>query len=237
MAMVQDKIEESTEGLVSTLKTELNRRGIGGETFLANEVLEDVKTLHKEMGAMLRSGTGGLMSGRTAGGGGGRGNSVPLPAVPDEDVPMLIPQDGGRGYRKMYCWGGQLHNVPENFEVPRMTLQTLITYWHCGSNVPHIPPLKYARAFDFPTKKSMKVQLSQMKKLMKEVYRAGEKMGFNFRSTGEWTTAKATRLYEVVAPCFLYPSLKHKRRYTSINWKTYHNLLLKNKGVFANELD
>ena len=233
MAVVQGKIDDLTESLVGTLRSELNKRGIGGETFLANEVLEEVKGLHKEMGVMMKGdGRKQLLTGYARGGG---GSNYQETLVPNEEVPMLIPTDGGRSHRQMYCWGGQLHNVPENFEIPRMTLQTLITYWYCGSKVPLVPPLKYAKLFDFPTKKSMKVTLSQMKRTMREVHRAGDRMGFNFRDTG-WTTGKATRLYEMVHPCFAYPSLKHTRRFVSINWKTYHNLVVKNKGRLADEI-
>ncbi len=236
ISSLKDKIEESTSGLVNAMRDELNKRGIGGETFLANEVLEDVRKLHKEMGEMIIGGSHRRRGG-TVGGGGGSGtfSSLPGPIVPEANAPMQIEQGGGRGHRTMYCWGGMLHNVPENFELPKMTLQTLISYWHCGSTQPPIPPLRYARSYDFPTKKrAMTVTLSQMKRMMKEVYRAGQMVRFDFDST-PWNTAKATRLYEMIYEKFSFPTIKHQRRYSAISWKTYHNVLVKNRYKFVGE--
>ena len=214
---------------MTTLRTELNSQGIGGETFLANEILSDVKTLHKEMASMIQKGTG------TAGGGGGTGTTLPVPTVLQDDVPVLLNDQNGE-QKRMFCWGGKFHSVPENFVMPRMTLQTLITYWHCGSTQPSIPPLMFARSWSFSnkSKKTMKVTLSQMKRVIKAVYRAGEIVGFNFNHA-KWTTARATRLYEMTAQMFAYPTVKHTRRYSSISWKTYHNQLVKHKGKLVGE--
>jgi hypothetical protein len=67
------------------------------------------------------------------------GNTVAL-RTPDSEVPMLIKQESGnedQRQKEMYCWGGKLHNVPENFVIPRMTLQMLMYYWYCRSKNPH----------------------------------------------------------------------------------------------------
>ena len=233
MALLQEKIEESTNGLVNAMRLELNARGIGGETFLANEVLDDVRKLHKDMAAMITLNK----NGGAVGGGSGIGNILPVPAVPQPEVPLLIEQTGGRGHRTMYCWGGQLHNVPENFEMPRMTLQTLITYWYCGSTQPAIPPLCYARAYDFDKKKkmSMRTRLCQMKRMINKVHTAGEMVGFNFDLSQQWTTVRATRLYEMIKHLFELPPVKHRRRYESISWKIYHNVLVKNDWKLVGE--
>ena len=132
-----------------------------------------------------------------------------------------------------------MRSVPENFTVPTMTLQTLITFWLCGSKQPHCPPLKYAKARDFPkNKKTMQVKLCQMKRMMREVFKAGRICRFNFDfDQDDWTVARATRLYEMTHQMFAYLSLKrHKRRLTSILWKTYHNELIRNKGRLVGEI-
>ena len=217
---------------MTTLRNELNSRGIGGETFLANEILSDVKELHKQMSSMITTAqTSGTC---TARGGGGTGPTLPVPTVLQDDTSILLDDQNGEK-KRMFCWGGKFHTVPENFVMPRMTLQTLITYWHCGSTQPSIPPLMFARSWSFPKNaKTMKVTLSQMKRVIKAVYRAGEKVGFNFNHN-KWTTARATRLYEMTAQMFAYPTVKHTRRYSSITWKTYHNQLVKNKGKLVGE--
>ena len=180
--------------------------------------------VHERMEVMMNG--GGLPGGS---------DRLPVPTTPPTDIPMLIEQGQGQGIRQMYCWGGKLHNVPENFILPRMTLQTLISYWFCGSRQPHCPPLRYAKTSDFPNKaKTMKVVLCQMKRLIKAVVRAGEHIRFGY-GNGIKTTVKATQVYEAVLDYFLFPTIKHKRRYSSISWKTYHNQLSKNGGKYVGE--
>jgi hypothetical protein len=233
MAALRKVLTGSTSEIVVAMKTELNLRGIGGETFQANQVLDDVKRVHEQMHELMRM--GGNIEGPV-----GAGNNTVALRTPDSEVPMLIEQDsmdgddGTRTRREMYCWGGKLHNVPENFVIPRMTLQTLVCYWYCGSTNPHCPPLRYAKAFDFPTKKSMRTTLSQMKRMVKEVVRAGRINNFYF-GNGIKTTAKATQLYEAVYPMFAFPGINHTRRFCSISWKTYYNQLLKNRGKLIGE--
>ena len=151
MARLQATIEEHTSNLIGRMKDELDKRGIGGETFQANAILQDARKLHEEMGKMMQQGG-------TVGGGGGIGkyndtNRLPIPTVLVPNAPLTT----GRGERTMYVWGSPqpiIHNVPEGFEIPRMNLQTLIVYWHCGSTQPLVPPLRYVKAYDFPKKQT-----------------------------------------------------------------------------------
>ena len=221
MSLVRTTIDSNGTEVVVALRTELNNRGIGGETFQANSILDDVRKVHQQMEVIMNGGVGRS-----------RGLVVTEPFT---DAPMLVDQGEGQERRRMYCWGGMLHNVPQNFTLPRMTLQTLITFWFCGSSHPHCPPLRYAKAFDFPHKKSMKVTLCQTKRVIKMVMRAGEHVRFGF-GNGIKTTVKATQLYEAVHEMFLYPTIRHKRRFSSISWKTYHNEIIKNKGKLVGEL-
>ena len=80
----------------------------------------------------------------------------------------------------------------------------------------------------------MKVTLSQMKRMIREVRRAAERINFSF-GNGRMSTVKATQLYEAVQEQFHFPTLKHTRRYSSISWKTYHNELLRNRGRLVGE--
>lgn len=227
MSLVRTTIDDNGNEVVVALRRELNERGIGGETFLANTILDDVRKVHQQM-EVIMTGAGRLNSSRGL-------NGLPVMTEPSTDAPMLVDQGEGQGRRRMYCWGGRLHNVPQNFILPRMTLQTLITYWFCGSNQPHCPPLCHAKPYDFPHKKNMKVVLCQMKRVINMVMRAGEIVHFGF-GNGINTTVKATQLYEAVHEFFLYPSIRHKRRYSSISWKTYHNEISKNKGKLVGEV-
>mmetsp|Transcript_14128 Transcript_14128/g.26499 ORF Transcript_14128/g.26499 Transcript_14128/m.26499 type:complete len:139 (-) Transcript_14128:145-561(-) len=136
----------------------------------------------------------------------------------------------------MYYWGGRLHNTPENFVVPKMTLQTLIVYWYCGSQHPAIPPLKYARCWDFKNKNTMRVTLSQMKRMIQEVERAAGYVGFDFGASGRIDSPGiATKLYEQISHLFHFPSHHSTRRFAAMTWKTSFLDLQRNNFRFVGE--
>ena len=61
MATLKEMLNKSTSDLRSTLHQELNLRGIGGEAFQANAILDDVKKVHQKMEDILK---GGICFGR-----------------------------------------------------------------------------------------------------------------------------------------------------------------------------
>ena len=154
-----------------------------------------------------------------------------------EGKPLMIETSAGEtGNRKMYCWGGRLHNCPQDFVLPDMTLSTLVSYWYCGSHDPHVPPLRYVMAYDLPHIRNASIRLSQMKRMMKEVVRGGTKVGYSM-GMGVPTPAAAIRLYDCTKHLFRFPSLRvtQRRRYESLKWKTYHNAMAKNRWKFVGE--
>ena len=82
----------------------------------------------------------------------------------------------------MYYWGGRLHNVPQGFKVPKMTLGSLITCWYCSDRRENIPPLIYVAPHDLPDRKNAKVLLFQWKKMITHVRRAAVVVGFRIPS-------------------------------------------------------
>jgi hypothetical protein len=233
MATLKEMIRTSSDDVKNAFRDELNDRGIGGERFQANEVLEGVKKIHERMERIVASGL--MFGGERGREGGTTTNLAPAMVVaPQSTVPILVEQDTEEGTRrKMYCWGGRLHNIPEHFIIPRMTLHTLIVYWYCGSVQPHCPPLQYVRAFDFPKKKSMAQRISQMKKIIMYVRKAAHEEGFYIRPSGITTTTQATQLYEAIKKKFEHPAINERiRRHESIGWKTYYNIMSKEKWRF-----
>ena len=214
MAALKDMFALSSADLKSTLHHKLNCRGIGGEMFQANLILDSVKKVHEKMESILTSTNLSLILSNSSSSSSLLTGLSPPVIITEPTVPIIVDtsddnsesgfSDCGVGKRKMYCWGGKLHNVPENFVLPRMTLQTLIIYWFCGSIQPHYSPLKYVNHNDFPGKeKLMRVQLGQMKQMIKEVIRACWKVGFLHRNRLNIdSTSWATRLYEAVHKLF-----------------------------------
>ena len=142
-----------------------------------------------------------------------------------EDVEVRERRGGAR--HQLFTWGGGLHALPHNFVLAiGMDLPTLINLWHVGTTHPHVPPLKYAKARDFPKPKVryMSGILSQMKKLMVVgVERAGRLRGFDFDG-GVTSTQRANELFELVQDCFPKTSKGHKR---GVTWKTIFNQWVK----------
>jgi hypothetical protein len=109
MATLKEMIATSSSDLKQAFKDELNNRGIGGERFQANEVLEGVKRIHERMERMVAS---GMVMGMQ--GGGIQQVNTPnaltpaLVVAPEPSVPILVEDaEDSRGRRKMYCWGGE----------------------------------------------------------------------------------------------------------------------------------
>ena len=88
---------------------------VGGDKHQASRVLDQVQNVHQTMKEMLmdlNNRSEQMMMGNGAVGGG------------DEEVGEV---GHGSSRRQIYHWGGKIHNLPQDFEIPRMTLGALIT--------------------------------------------------------------------------------------------------------------
>ena len=200
-------VEQSEIRLGDVIRTELNARGVGGEVFQANSILDAVHDVHSAMLETLR--TYRPPSGAATDTG---TNETGLDGAVRRSG-TVIEAEEGYVKRQWYMWGGNLHNVPEGFTMPTMNLHTLIVNWFVGSKHPLIPPLKFARADDFPKVKSMKCTLSKMRKYMKAVIRAANKVGIEVGVDGKLikSVAKANLVYERVHKLFEYNHPQFKR--------------------------
>ena len=80
-----------------------------------------------------------------------------------------------------------------------------------------------------PSKVNTKI-VYDMKLLMKHVERAGRDAGVWITHANDWTSAATTLLYEKIIRRFKIPSARN-RVYERILWKTYLNMVKKNKGL------
>ena len=176
---LKNQIIASAERYEETLKGELNRRGIGGEVYHANDILDSVRGCIAQFTSLMEESRSNMQiipnsnSDRGGAGGGVAKYSDPIVATGE---------DGST--RTTYVWGGWFHNVPENFVLPKMNLNTLIYYWFCGSKHPLVPPLKYARSWDFRSPRAMTSVLALMKKMMSHVLRAASCARFDLGPNG-----------------------------------------------------
>mmetsp|Transcript_14302 Transcript_14302/g.26816 ORF Transcript_14302/g.26816 Transcript_14302/m.26816 type:complete len:268 (+) Transcript_14302:1057-1860(+) len=170
VAVLRSIVERTSDSFREILSSELNARSVGGEVFQANEILQEVRRISLEMQHVINTVNHPLeTTGADGSAGAGAGN---VARVGDDDR-VVFPSTRS-DHPLMYIWGGRLHNLPENFVLPKMNLQTLIVYWFCGSKHPLIPALKNVKSWDFKNPKTMKVVLSQMRVLVSHVLRGYE---------------------------------------------------------------
>ena len=92
MDALKGTMSSSAQKLENTLKDELNRRGIGGEVFQANGILQDVRDVHQEMMKVLNDRGGGSVPG--------------LDASNDANDDAEVTTGNGSNRRTMFLWGG-----------------------------------------------------------------------------------------------------------------------------------
>ena len=223
-----DKLEASLSEGFANMSIKMDDMSQGSEAYHANQLLGKINVLFynvllilltrtshhtgkiNELKDDMRAAVGEL---RASGRGGH--TLIDRDALADADA-EVAPVRGTR--HQLFMWGGQFHALPFNF----VTLHMVINFWYVGTSHPHIPPLRYAKASDFPKAKvrSARATMSMMKKLMGGVERAGRSLGYDFDVEGVTTTARSNELFMTVDKCFPKTSKGHKR---GVSWKTLYN--------------
>ena len=130
---------ECSDGIVARLKQELDDQFVGGDHHQASVVLNEVQQIQGEMRSLLNK-----LNNPNQGDVGQQGDAA-------------IEVGQGSQQRPVYYWGGKMHNVPEGFKIPRMTLGSLITCWFVGDKRDGIPPLRFVQCYDLVDKKMQKL--------------------------------------------------------------------------------
>ena len=123
---------------------------------------------------------------------------------------------------------GRFQLLPDNFSFPTLTLSSFVTAWYCGNSVKGIPPYKVLRSWDVTNGKCDKQKLSQMRKLMCYVEKGAVLVNQPLLVKSRMTEREARLLYMGVKHLFRFPAGETKtRRYETMSWKSYYNLLCK----------
>ena len=77
--------------------------------------------------------------------------------------------------------------------------------------------------------------LTDMKKMMQYVERAGRELNVWEEDATGWTTEKVTRMYESIHWKFCIPPRKGTRRFEALTWKTYLNMVKKSDGKLVGD--
>ena len=130
------------------------------------------------------------------------------------------------------CRGGKILLTAPNFLFPSMTFPKMLSMWFCGEISKNIPPYRMLRCKNVEQVKGGKQKLSNKKTLVKHVTRAALIANRNDLVVSCWSPMKVMDLYRSVRHFFDFPYLTYdkRRRYETMSWKTYFNILMKNKG-------
>jgi predicted nucleic-acid-binding protein len=99
-------------------------------------------------------------------------------------------------------------------------------------------PTAYVRErLQFSNKKISSTKVISNEKMIKLVRLAARQEGFNIQQNATISTTQATQLYEATKAKFEYPAIHERtRRHESIGWKTYYNIMAKNRWKFVGDV-
>jgi len=265
------KLEKQTGNLIDALKKELNDRGVGGDAYKANQILQDLKDqqdsfLTKMNNAMGNSGgSSAIRRGPGPGWEDGIHSNFIVIDPPDpgpdgspsddeggavndatDSPPPVVNQPKGVVIKFSNCRNGKFWLLPPDYKFPKaIGLELLFTLWFCGDRSNNIPPYRMLKWNDLDAK-TERTKLSMIRKVMNTAVRGARDISgrpelLNHRV---WTYRNALDLFEGVKHLFLFPILttsrKNKsrcRRFETISWKTYYNILVKRKWRLLGESD
>lgn len=243
-------LEMHKDSILEGMRKELDNRHVGGDTYQANAVLEGVTEVHKKMVRLLESRSTSIQDEGT------RNdlniqNFINIDASDEQDYNEtdvangnnlsvgVDPNSPPRGVIVSWknCEGGRIKLVSKNFQFPSMALPNLIRMWYCGDKNNNIPPYRMLSSCDVNHLKFGKQKLSNMKSLINHVERAARLSNQSHLIKKNWYAGDALILYNSVSHFFKFDSLRtgKRRRYETISWKTYYNILSKRKGKLYGE--
>ena len=133
---------------------------------------------------------------------------------------------------------GRFQLLPENFTFPTLTLASLVTAWYCGNRSKGIPPYRVLKGCDVLDVKSGKQKLTNMKGLMRCVEKGARIVNLPHLVKRNMAERDAITLYNSVKHLFQFPATNNKkRRYETMSWKSYYNLLCERKWRLYGETE
>jgi hypothetical protein len=108
---------------------------------------------------------------------------------------------------------GKERRVPVSWQIPKLTVQSMYLYWHCGDETRQIPPMKYFHNSDVEhLGKSARVRLSEMRKVMGAIDAASAAKGFPAANNMDHTMANTCYFHGESAIIDLVPAQTNKGR-------------------------
>ena len=236
--------------IVTEIRKELDNRHVGGDSFQASKIFEDITRLHQQISDVI-----GCLSQSK------QNNPSISPSIspadtdatmfddflriPDEDSTEMqvtenerdtVRQKGGIIISWNNCKDGKMKLLTSGYKFPKLSFQNFVTMWYCGDKSNNIPPFRVLRSCNVKSMKGGVNQLSMMRYLMRHVERAAHFVNLPHLIVRKWTTRNAIDLYNAVNHMFAFPNARNsKRRHEQLSWKSYYNLLNRRKGKLYGE--
>ena len=142
---------------------------------------------------------------------------------------------------QLHSYDGRFNILPQNFIIPSLTLASFLAFYLLGKPSEGVPPFRLVKPIDLKNSNSgSKVNtkiLTDMKRMIGFVKRAGREFNLWEEDPDAWTPAKVTRLYEGVHWKFKIPPKKGTRRFEGITWITYLRIIQKANGKLMGDTD
>ena len=259
MEILQKKMEETKNDIIKEMGNELDRRHIGGDAYQSSRILDSVTEATERMNALLNEGERRGSSGAVSFSDDddlpedmfALGDNDDAPQMVDDEVEVVLPPDNDRAsirggvapHRFLLNWSnirnGQIMLLPSEYKFPHLPLNNFLIMWYCGSKVEKIPPYRMLTYMDVKDIKGGKQKLCNMKKMSLYVEEAARQVGRSELVAGpEYTVPKAVTLYNAIECKFRFSNIKitKKRRFETLGWKTFYNIMAKNGSRYADEI-
>ena len=216
MKRFETRLDEVLADLMSGFKEELDKRDVGGGMHHAVQIQDEIQKLREE-----------LKNVRVAG---GRGDA--LGGISEGDGNM-------QRRATLHSYNGRFNILPQNYEIPALTLASFLVFYLIGNPNEGIPPFRIVKPIDLKrSNKDQKVNakvLTDMRKMMGHVEKAGRGLDKWEDDATKWTPSLVTDLYEAVNWKFRIPPKRGTRRFEALTWKTYFNMVQARNGVLIGD--
>jgi hypothetical protein len=125
--------------------------------------------------------------------------------------------------------------MPPTWQIPKLSLQPMYVYWHCGDDANRIPPMKQLHNSDVEyLGKSARVRLSEMRKVMGAIDAASAAKGFPTAGYMSHTMANTCYFHGESAIIDIIPTTTNtgrNRLVSKMKWNTVVKFMHKKRGT------
>ncbi|MEM7283659.1 MAG: hypothetical protein AAF438_18745, partial [Pseudomonadota bacterium] len=239
MEELKMELAQQSERIMERLKSELDERSVGGSEYRATRIMEDVKELLQNMCLAQRAASTEIDDGSP---------NIDIgdwdigDGVSDGDVGEVLndesPKREPNNRLMISIANGKLCLLPREYKFPKMSFPNFVVMWYCGDSTNKVAPFRLLKAVDLKEIKGGKETVSMMRKLIGHVERAARMTNrAGDLLVRNWTPKRAMTLYNATKHFFRFPlASRMQRRYDLLSWKTFYNMLVKQKGRLLGEI-